>query len=294
MKNVIMEKPKLRIIKEIKEGNPEKEGYLPFEKSLPKKIGFNYDESVVRLIEKILDDEEAYKIFEQNTDNLFIFLNPAKENFCEYLTMNLFKFLVFLKRESIISDLHLPLFIRKVIIRNEVKNIIEFSPKIIEEAEDIIDLAVKYEKNIRLHTINFRVKDWDKFHNISEKLEKQAKERLAKEKEPNPAEETKKELFFDSIKSFLAINGQQIKILKNSDQYHLLRIIFKDEKELPQEWFFSEIAENYDEMANLPDKKFYNAVYQINQKIIRDTGVRDFFITTKQSVKINDKYLKKT
>jgi len=39
------------------------------------------------------------------------------------------------------------------------------------------------------------------------------------------------------------------------------------------------------------DKKFYNATYQIAQKIIKDTGIRDFFITTKQSARINPKYL---
>lgn len=95
---------------------------------------------------------------------------------------------------------------------------------------------------------------------------------------------------FDADKSILIIGDKKIKIKKFSDQYHLLRIIFESESEFQQEWFFSEIAERYDSEANLSDKKFYNAVYQLNQKVARETGIKDYFITTSQSFKINPEY----
>lgn len=97
-------------------------------------------------------------------------------------------------------------------------------------------------------------------------------------------------LYFDDDKSRLFIRGTQIKIQKFSDQYHALRIIFASPKEVGQEWFFSEMAEKYDSEADIDDKKFYNAVYQVGLKA-KTEGFSDFFITTRQSAKINPKYL---
>jgi len=100
-----------------------------------------------------------------------------------------------------------------------------------------------------------------------------------------------KTLYFDIDKSRLYVEGKKIKIQKFSDQYHLLKILFENEKVLSEEWFYSKIAELYDGEENFKDKKFYNAVYQIKQKIAKETGIKDFFITTNQSFKINNKYL---
>lgn len=97
-------------------------------------------------------------------------------------------------------------------------------------------------------------------------------------------------LYFDDERSRLFVRGIEIKIQKFSDQYHALRIIFANPKEVGQEWFFSEMAEKYDNEADLDDKKFYNAVYQIGLKAKSD-GFPNFFITTRQSAKINPKYL---
>lgn len=101
----------------------------------------------------------------------------------------------------------------------------------------------------------------------------------------------KANLSFDEAKSIIQIGDKTVKIGRTTDQYHLLRIIFED---IAAEWFYSEIAEKYDDEAKLGDKKFYNAAYQVKQKIIRDTGLQDVLITTNQSVRINPKYLNKT
>lgn len=95
------------------------------------------------------------------------------------------------------------------------------------------------------------------------------------------------DLKFDAEKSRLYVNGKDIKVKKFGDEYHTLRIIFED---LKDEWFFSRIAEKYDSEAHFDDKKFYNATYQINLKMGR-TGMEDLFILTRQSAKINPKYL---
>ncbi len=95
---------------------------------------------------------------------------------------------------------------------------------------------------------------------------------------------------FDEDKGILNIgNGIAIKFSKYRDQYNLLRIIFGKDEQTDKEWFFDEISEKagggYDE------KKFYNASYQICKKIASESEIKDYFITTTHSVKINPKYL---
>lgn len=102
-------------------------------------------------------------------------------------------------------------------------------------------------------------------------------------------EDKLKRLHFDPDKSRLYVKGNEIKIKKFGDEYHTLRIIFEDPPELSKEWFFSEIREKVDK-ATTKDKKYSNAIYQLKLKLSK-VGINDFLITTKQSVKINKKYL---
>ena len=103
------------------------------------------------------------------------------------------------------------------------------------------------------------------------------------------SENITKKLYFDIDKARLYVWGKEIKLFKFKDEYHTLRIMFENPKELSQEWFFSEIVERIDN-GNLNEKKYYNAIYQLRLKLEKQ-GINDFFITTKQSVKINKKYL---
>src|SRR3989338_2078972 len=98
-------------------------------------------------------------------------------------------------------------------------------------------------------------------------------------------------LYFDDDKSRLYIRGIEIKIQKNSDQYHALRVMFADQKELAQEWFFDDIAERIDRSRPQERvKRYYNAIYQVGLKLMAK-GFPDFFITTKYAAKIDPKRL---
>ena len=96
---------------------------------------------------------------------------------------------------------------------------------------------------------------------------------------------------FSEEKGLLEVNRKKIKVKKFSDQFHLLKIIFENKENLKKEWFFSEIAEIYEPLNPPMDKKFYNATDQIRKKIAIETGIKDFFITTRQSLRINTNYL---
>lgn len=139
-----------------------------------------------------------------------------------------------------------------------------------------------------------KVRNWNdtelwnvKFSTSPLSIERLVGKQVAKHKEDS----FKGNLSFDDAKSILLVGNEAVKIRKASDQFHLMRIMFEEKSELPKEWFYSDIAERYDPADKIDDKKFYNAAYQVNQKIIRYTGLKDVLITTTQSVRINPKYL---
>ena len=99
----------------------------------------------------------------------------------------------------------------------------------------------------------------------------------------------KTNLSFAYEKGELIIGDYGVKI-RGVDQKELLRIIFADPAGPTRQWFFSEIAEEYDHADNIGNKKFYNAAYQVNKKIAEKTPIKDFLITTNQTVDINPKY----
>lgn len=141
-------------------------------------------------------------------------------------------------------------------------------------------LAEKYSNNTGEEPSIFNVSPYPNFNETYNQLVERIR---SKENLSIP------DISFDADKLILSILGQQIKIRKFSDQFHVLRIIFASE-DLDQEWFFSDIVERYQSGINHKDKKFYNAFFQIAQKAEK-IGIRDLFSLTNQSVKINPKYL---
>lgn len=123
----------------------------------------------------------------------------------------------------------------------------------------------------------------------SKKLEVLRKVRAKFAKQSTEKNNVTTRLGFSAEESRLYVQGKEIKLFKFKDEYQVLRVIFEDLNNLPKEWFFSEIREKVD-AGELNDKKYYNAIYQVGLKL-KVKGITDFFITTKQSTKINPKYL---
>lgn len=99
---------------------------------------------------------------------------------------------------------------------------------------------------------------------------------------------------FDASSGTLWIDGKPIKFGTKTGAYHCLSVMFQDPEEAKREWFFSEIAEAIDEAEPKPDKLIHNYFNNtIKSKIATETGIKDFFITTNQSVKINPDYIGK-
>lgn len=98
---------------------------------------------------------------------------------------------------------------------------------------------------------------------------------------------------FDATSGILWIEGTPVKFGTKSNAYHCLRAFFSS-PDLKEERFFSEIAEILDEANPRPDKLIHNYFNNtIKPKIMTETDLKDFFLTDNQSVRINEKYLKK-
>lgn len=99
---------------------------------------------------------------------------------------------------------------------------------------------------------------------------------------------------FDKDKGILYVQDKEIKITKFTDQYYMLDLIFKSSENQQKDWQYSEIQEFIDQEKPSDWKRLYNIAYALRNKIAIETGIKDFFITTKQSIKINPQYLRKS
>lgn len=103
-------------------------------------------------------------------------------------------------------------------------------------------------------------------------------------------EPIKKDLTFDDKKSILSFSNKEIKISKtrNSNGHYLLKSIFKDKNKI---WEYDEIAEDWTEEYKKDDwYRYYNAGYKVNEKVAKETTIKDFLIITNKTVGINKKY----
>ncbi|MEK7095179.1 MAG: hypothetical protein AAB917_00800 [Patescibacteria group bacterium] len=97
---------------------------------------------------------------------------------------------------------------------------------------------------------------------------------------------------FDAEQSILIIGNRKVSFRKHTDQYHTLKTLFQDKDELNREWFFSEIGEKMDEYKKYKDKDFHNYLSAIKKRVVSETGIKDLFITTNHSVRVNSFYIK--
>ena len=114
---------------------------------------------------------------------------------------------------------------------------------------------------------------------------------LLKEVE-NTSIKINEKLEFNPETARLNVLGTPVAFRKFGEEFHSLRVIFENKEELGNEWFFSEIGERIDKEKDYTDKKFHNYFSAVKRRVASETGIKDLFLTTNQSVRINNKYLK--
>lgn len=104
-------------------------------------------------------------------------------------------------------------------------------------------------------------------------------------------EKQRNNLVFNEDKSVLFFNKKEITISKarDSNGHYLLKTIFKDKNKI---WEFDEIAEDWGDVYGKNDwNRYYNAGYKVNEKVAKETTIKDFLKITSKTVSINKEYL---
>jgi hypothetical protein len=114
---------------------------------------------------------------------------------------------------------------------------------------------------------------------------------LLKELSAYETKANKNSASFDEGRGVLHVAGKEVRFRKFTEQYHALASVFSDPKDLGNERFFSELAEKIDAVKGYTNKQFHNYFSAIKRKVAAETTIKDLFITTTQSVKINPDYL---
>lgn len=160
---------------------------------------------------------------------------------------------------------------------------------LIHEMEKIQNHKERLNLNENLDPIWFKRED---FIHFSRRFHKYIVKSLL-ENNPNQHHLTEDSPYFESSSGILWINGKPVKFGTKANPYHCLKVIFS-EADLSREWFLSEIAEAIDEAEPKSPKLIYNYFNNtIKPRIAAETGIKDFFITDNESVKINEQYLLK-
>lgn len=122
-------------------------------------------------------------------------------------------------------------------------------------------------------------------------LRREEKKRQEKKKEAEVSKKYNINLELDEDTSELILGNRSIKLKKFGKEYNVLKTILNSrEFSLEDEIFFSEIAEQMDIAQSPSDKDVYNAIGELKKKIAIETGIKDFFMTTSYSLKINSIY----
>lgn len=160
---------------------------------------------------------------------------------------------------------------------------------LIQEIEQIQGYKDRLNPSEKLDPIWFKRED---FIHFSRRFHKYIIKSLL-ENNPNQHHLTEDSPHFDSSSGILWIDGKPVKFGTKANPYHCLKVIFSD-TDLGREWFLSEIAEAIDEAEPKQPKLIYNYFNNtIKPRIAVETGIKDFFITDNESVKINEQYLLK-
>jgi len=148
-----------------------KDGWVPITGWSPRKITYQLNEEIETLINFIEEKKEA---FDHETDDVtkpfVIKILPVGDIGSAIQDFEVQKFLVSLLRQKIISDLYLPVYIRK-------KN--QETIRVHSDVDTLYldkDLALSHSLNkpeeFRKHIIQFRIINWNKFIKLKDKIEK--------------------------------------------------------------------------------------------------------------------------
>lgn len=106
----------------------------------------------------------------------------------------------------------------------------------------------------------------------------------------NPPNLPNEKVYFDEAKETLKIGAEEIELDHKTNAFLIIWALFNNPDRWHDKWFFSEISEHIDPSAKYDDRKFYNSLYRLDQKL-KQHQITDFFqLLTTSTVQINPRY----
>lgn len=93
----------------------------------------------------------------------------------------------------------------------------------------------------------------------------------------------------------LTIDNHEIPLLPDTNEEMLCRVVFKDKKALIKLWYMDEIVEAMGEgieQTKYWKRRLYQTARQLNDKIAKETGLKDFIVYTTKTICVNPIFLK--
>lgn len=93
----------------------------------------------------------------------------------------------------------------------------------------------------------------------------------------------------------LTIDNHEIPLLPDTNEEMLCRVVFKNKKALIKLWYMDEIVEAMGEgieQTKYWKRRLYQTARQLNDKIAKETGLKDFIVYTTKTICVNPIFLK--
>lgn len=126
-------------------------------------------------------------------------------------------------------------------------------------------------------------------------------------KDDSKANEEKESVDIKLVSNILSIGSNSITLVQSSFQHELCKIVLKDKESMSKVWDREEVLEEiykYDIESDTLDlyqdngkikpdyrRKVYNSADRINLNILKQTGLKDFFIFSFKTIQVNPKYV---
>jgi len=122
-------------------------------------------------------------------------------------------------------------------------------------------------------------------------LEERYQKELAKIKTQSLTKQTDNHAEFDPRTSKIKLLRKVVPIPKNTDQFELCSVIFKNQLSKEKEWSNDEILEKWGSNFEKSQwRKVYSAAREINQKVATKTTIADLLLVTTKTVQLNPSY----
>jgi hypothetical protein len=100
-------------------------------------------------------------------------------------------------------------------------------------------------------------------------------------------------VIYNPVSSVISFLGKNIKVVPDTTQAAICKLLFKNKSSQNKEWPWDEIVDKMGDEGRRKKRSIYDAARQLNIKIAAETAVQDVLLVTTKTIQLNPKYLSK-